>query len=307
LTENPSAYLAALRAGLEALAPNADFVPLREGLATLSLLDPALSGDLAAPAELDPSSGMPSVGWLLRALGALSSARSVGEAELARALRLDPEVGLRMQARQRVADVQEVPVLPTSRLRGAIRRRGVTTDFLLVFDRLTTDSHWLRTRVDLTGPAGWEERGPVCLLPDGSVRLDEGLTHLLGRHLHTPISALCFQIQDGTGALVTRLSRGRIGPFWFPGQGLPEGVPPILSSGLVLHASKEILDRTITRSAQNDPLGVLRGGREDVLPEEMGLVRERRFAASPALHPSLLSWSSSLGCAVTVARLAPGG
>lgn len=307
MTERPSAYLAALRAGLEALAPNADFVPLREGVATLAVLDPAISGDLAAPAELDPRSGMPSLGWLLRARGALSSARPIGEDELARALRLDPEVGARMQARHRVAQLQDIPALPTSRLRGAVRRRGTTTDFLLTFDRLTTDAQWLRTRIDLTGPAGWEDRGPVRLNPDGSVRLDEGLGHLLGRHIHTPISALCLQLQDGTGALVTRLSRGSIGPFWFPGQTLPEGVPPTLASGLVLHGSREILDRAIARSAQNDPLHALRGEREDILPEEMGLVRERRFAASPALHEPLLDWSSSLGCAVTLARLAPGG
>jgi len=299
---NVGGYLGALRAGLRALAPNADFVPLAEAQATLDLLDPAISGDLAAPVEID-GSGMPALSWLLRARGALAAAEPVPQAELDRARRLDPAIATRMEARDRLAALQGQGCLPTSRLRGAVRRRGATTDFLLTFDRMTPEATWVRTRVDLTGPAGWEEAGPIQLNRDGTVRLHEGLSHLLGRHLNTPIGALCLQLQDGTGALVSRLSRGVVGPFWFPGQELGAGVPAELGRGLTLHGAREILGREVLRSAENDPLYALRGERPEILPPDLGLVRERRFAASPALAAPLRRWAQGLGCAITVAKL----
>ncbi|MCO4771858.1 MAG: hypothetical protein KDA24_17635 [Deltaproteobacteria bacterium] len=299
-------YLGALRAGLEALAPNADYVPLREALATVDVLHPKVIGSLADPAEVDERSGLPSLSWVFRASGALGAAEPVPAEDLARAMRLDPAIGERMAARSRLADRRSAPLLPTSRLRGAVRRRGATTDFVLTFDRMTPDGLWMRMRVDLTGPAGWEDRGPVRLNPDGSVDLHEGLSHLMGRHLLTAIGALCLQLQDGTGALVTRLSRGVVGPFWFPGQRLPEGVPAGLARGLVLHGSREILGREVATSADQDPLHRMLGEREERLPPEMGLTRERRFAATTGLHGEIQRWAQRHGCAVTVAPLLPG-
>jgi len=296
-------YLGALRAGLTSLAPNLDFVPLREALGSCALLDPAVSGELALPAEL-AECGLPSTAWLLRGAGALTAAVPVSAAELARARRLDAEVAARMEARARLAELKASgDRLPSSRLRGAVRRRGATTDFLLTFDRLVPDGRWLRLRVDLTGPAGWETSGPIRLNTDGSVRLHEGLQHLVGRHLLTPLGAVASQLQDGTGAMVTRLSRGMVGPFWFPGQPLPDGVPAALAAGLVLHASLEVLARDLRDSADQDPLGA---PLPPLLPDGMGLARSRRFAASPGMEGPLRAWAEEKGCAVTVARLVPG-
>ena len=66
-SERVGPYLRALLAGLEALAPNEDFVPLEEAAAHLRALDPANGGALLLPAEVDDGSGLPSFGWLERA------------------------------------------------------------------------------------------------------------------------------------------------------------------------------------------------------------------------------------------------
>ncbi len=300
-TSRIAGYLGALRAGLNALGPNADFVPLPEARATLQLLDPALCGDLLDPAEADPRSGMPASGWFNRATGLVRATRGSPPPtpdQIARARELDPVLGARLQTRaslHRFAEGERF--LPGSRLQGAIRRRGATTDFLLTFDRITPDALWLRVRVDLTGPAGWEARGPIQLLDDGSVQLDDGLRHLLGRHLLTPVTALRLQIQDGVGALVSRLSRCVVGPFWFPGVPLPFDVPPELGSGLVLHASSEVLGLQVRTSAHADPLTPPPA---EPLAEGYGVFRDRRFAASAALVQPLSRWSAARGCRVVV-------
>ena len=294
-------YLRALLAGLDALGPNADFVPLREARSTLELLDPTLAADLLDPAEANPRSGMPSLAWISRGTGLVRAGREgrgPSDREVERARSLDPALALRLDARRRLrAFADDRSFLPGSRLRGAVRRRGATTDFLLTFDRITPDALWLRVRVDLTGPAGWEDTGPITLHEDGAVTLDAGLPHLLSRHLLTPITALRHQLQDGTGALVSRISRCALGPFWFPGIPLPSEVPQRLGAGLVLHASSEVLGQQVRASAHVDPL--VRPPAEPV-PAGYGLFRDRRFAATGALVDDLRSWSADRGCRVVV-------
>ena len=301
-------YLRALAAAVQALGPNADFVPFREAIATLEVLDPALCADLLDPPETDPRSGMPALGWIHRAIGLARAGRgrtTPTEQEVARARALDPALATRLEARRTLqGHIEEHRLLPGSRLRGAIRRRGATTDFLLTFDRLTPDALWLRVRVDLTGPAGWEVHGPIQLLEDGSVELDEGLRHLLGRHLLTPVTALRHQLQDGTGALVSRLSRCALGPFWFPGVPLPSGVPDELGEGLVLHASSEVLGQQVHASRHDDPLAP---PTDEPVAEGYGLFRDRRFAATTALVTPLERWSRDQGCRVVVHDLSRRG
>ncbi len=300
-------YLRALSAAVQALGPNTDFVPLREAIATLELLDPTLCADLLDPPETDPRSGMPALGWIHRGLGLARAGRggtAPSELEVARAQALDPALATRLQARRVLHRfLGERRILPGSRLRGAIRRRGATTDFLLTFDRLTPDALWLRVRVDLTGPAGWEVRGPIQLLDDGSVELDEGLRHLLGRHLLTPVTALRHQLQDGTGALVSRLSRCALGPFWFPGVPLPSGVPDELGGGLVLHASSEVLGQQVHTSRHDDPLAA---PTDEPVADGYGLFRARRFAATTAIVRPLELWSRAQGCRVVVHDISRG-
>ena len=294
-------YLRALGLALEALAPNADFVPLAEARATLQLLDPCLGGDLLDPAEVNPRSGMPALAWITRGTGLVRAGTTGGaptEASVARARALDPILAERLAARRALHGfAQGIVFLPGSRLRGTVRRRGATTDFLLTFDRITPDALWLRVRVDLTGPAGWESRGPISLADDGTVTLNDGLAHLLGRHLLTPVTALRHQLQDGTGALVSRLSRCALGPFWFPGVPLPTGVPDAIGRALVLHATSEVLGQQVRQSRHDDPLAAPLA---EPVPDGYGLYRDRRFAASRGVVDVLDAWSRSLGCRVVV-------
>ena len=294
-------YLRALDAALDALGPNADFVPFQQARDTVALLDPTLCADLLDPAEADPRSGMPSWAWLSRATGlvrAQRDGRAPSADDVARARTLDPTLADRLDARRRVhAFSAEREFLPGSRLRGAVRRRGATTDFLLTFDRITPDALWLRVRIDLTGPAGWESRGPITLEESGAVTLDDGLNHLLGRHLLTPITALRHQLQDGTGALVSRIARCTLGPFWFPGVRLPTAVPDRFGRGLVLHATSEVLGQQVRHSRHADPLG---GPPSEPVPDGYGVFRDRRFAASRALAEDLDQWCRSRGAPTVV-------
>jgi hypothetical protein len=308
--ERAGPYLRALVAGLSALAPNDDHVPLREALAHLQALDPATSGDLLTPAEIDTRSGLPGFPWMERALAEQSIARDgagysqTSDAEISRAVRLDPVLGDRMGARRALHKLLlDRPLLPISRLSAALKRLGKTTDFVLAYDRMTPVGAWMRIRAELSGRAGWDKHGPFSRTSDGRVTVDSGMQHLLSRHLATPLLALSAQLTEATGAQVTRLSRSFVGPFWFPGLSLPDQVPEALSKGLLLHLSTEVVARDIRNSGHRDPLVPKTIG--EVVPEGYGLYRSRRFAASPGLITPVKSWAAGQGIDVVVVSLVP--
>ncbi|MDP7112416.1 MAG: hypothetical protein QGH45_10645 [Myxococcota bacterium] len=164
-------YTRALQAGVDALAPNDDHVPLPRTLAHLQALDPALSGDLLLPGEVDDRSGLPAFVWMERAL-----------------------------AEQAV-------------------------------------------------------------------------------------------------------SRGALGPFWFPGFPLPDGVPATLGRGLVLHSTAEVVGDDVHTSAHRDPL--IAPDPEERPPDGTWLYRERRLAVSAGLIDAARSWAADRGCVVPVVGLHP--
>ena len=304
-------YLRALQAGLHALAPNDDFVPLRESIAHLQALHPALSGQLLAPAELDVRSGLPSFPWMERALAEKTLTEGSGgyatisDDEIASARRLDPELGQRMQHRRILHQhLFANDLLPLSRLNVALKRLGRSTDFAVAFDRMTPAGYWMRIRAELSGPAGWERSGPLSRTKDGRAVADPGLQHLLSRHLITPLLALRTQLSEATGGEVRRLSRSFVGPFWFPGLPLPEQVPAALQGGLLLHLSTEAVAADIRRSVHRDPWRRPLPG--EAAPEGYGLYRERRFAASPNLVTPTRDWAAGEGVDVVVSPLVPG-
>src|SRR5262245_27051484 len=95
--ERVGPYVRALMAGLTALAPSEDHVPLSAALDHLAALDPTNGGALLAPGEVWPRTGMPTYSWLERARSeAEFAARGTGpepsEAELVRVHALDPEL-----------------------------------------------------------------------------------------------------------------------------------------------------------------------------------------------------------------------
>lgn len=302
--ERVTPYLRALRSGLHALAPNEDHVPLLEADAHLAALDPELSGDVLAPGEVDPASGLPAFAWMARAVGEQAVATG-GDGGLSgdweRVARLNAGLAARMEGRTRLhVHLRRHQILPVSRLRAALRRRGTAWDYALSYDRMMPGGGWMRLRADLSGPARWSE-GLLAHRTDGTVSVDDGLQHLLARHSLTPVAALRTHLEEGLSVQVPRISRAVLGPFWFPGMPLPGGVPDAARGALILHAAVEVLGVDIRRSVHRDPWVPRRA--DEAVPEGCGVFRERRFAASPGAVDGLSEWAASRGTPVEVVPL----
>ena len=298
-------YVRALRVGLHALAPNDDHVPLAQALRHLRALDPALSGDLLLPAEVDDRSGLPAVVWMERALAEQAVAEGADpdrpDGDLERAAALDPALGARMRHRAALHEqLRRGSLLPASRLVIVARRRHPTEDYRAAFDLLSPTGLWVRLRVDFRGGPGWAD-GLLVVHPDGKVTADVGMRHLFARHAATPLLAMARQLAVSTGARITRLARSAVGPFWFPGFPLPEGVPPAFGRGLLLHLATEVLGEDVHRSAHRDPWQLPHP--DDRPPDGYGIYRERRFAASAPLIGPARDWARGRGCDVMVVPL----
>ena len=241
-----------------------------------------------------------------RAVGEQAVARGAmppGQTDWDRAARLDPALAARMQARERLhAHLRANDILPLSRLRAALRRRGASWDYALSYDRMMPGGGWMRLRVELSGPARWSD-GLLSHQPDGSVSVDPGFQHLLARHSVTPIVALRLHLAEALTVQVPRISRAFLGPFWFPGMALPDGAPAAAVGALVLHGSLEILGVDVLRSVHQDPWVPRRVG--EVVPEAYGLFRERRLAASPHAVDGLVAWAQGRGAPVEIVPLTP--
>lgn len=305
-TERAAPYIRALRSGLEALAPHGDHVPLSETTALLAALAPGLSGEVLAPARADPVSGMPDFAWISRALAEQHLAANgddqtdLSDDAIDRALRLDPELGQRMQARRRLHRFLRLnPILPSSRLIAAVHRKKPSVDITLTWDRLTPSSCWQRLRCTARWPT-LNFMGPIQLTGEGNVAVPEGVVHLFSRHAAVPLLGLREQLSHGLGAHIFRLSRSTIGPFWFPGIPVHRFAPDALGTGLLLHLATEILAEDVHQSRHLDPL--LRDERGRV-PEGLGLFRQRRFAASRSLLEPLADWGRTVEMELQVAPI----
>ena len=299
-------YLRALRAGLSALAPHEDFSPLSAADAHLRVLAPDVSGDLLGPAEVHDITGMPSFPWLERAraerrLG--GEGRAVSAAELERAAELDARLGARMRQRQELhAELAGVDLIEPVRFRVQLVRLSPEVVVRLTFDHLEPSGTWLRVRVDAAAPPGVERLGAVTVVGT-SATAEPGLVHLLARHASTPLIGLHEQLTVALDARVTRLSVSRVGPFWFPGIPVAQGVPEKLGQGLLLHAWRESLDVEVQKRSARDPLRS--GPSQALVPRGLGYQSERRFAVHPALEPVLLRWLNASGVRSIVTPLVP--
>lgn len=298
-------YVRALMAGLTALAPSEDHVPLSAALDHLAALDPMNGGALLAPGELWPRTGMPTYSWLERARSeAEFAARSTGpepsEADLVRVHALDPELSARMRARRDLhRHLKHAELLPSTRLLGAVRWRELPeVRIALAYDRIAPDGRWARVRIEVVTSA---EQGPLNVDSVGRLKIDPSLRHLMTRHFGTPLEALRTQLEQSADLRVTRLSRSWIGPFWFPSIELPAHVPAALGEGLLLHASTEVIDATLGEHRLLDPLAT-------DPPESNGwpMFRERRFAAAGRALDAVAAWSQQLGTRLSVVPLTVG-
>ncbi|MCO4746405.1 MAG: hypothetical protein KC912_16530 [Proteobacteria bacterium] len=297
--ERVGPYVRALSTALSAAAPHGDFVPLAEAHAQLAAMDPAMSGPLLLPAEVDSRSGMPTFTWLERAIAESGLAREANppsEDEVRRAMRLDPELGERLASRRRLHQhLLWRPVLSSMRLDVQLRRLSQSADFAVIYDRVEPRGTWLRVRIEVSAPT--RDAGALSLTDAGKVRVDPGLSHLITRHSAVPLLAMQKQIEAACRGTVTRLARSRIGPFWFPGVQLPGSVPEVLGRGLVLHLQSEVVADDVHSAAHRDPL--VDAPREAPRAGQQ-VFRERRFAAANAMVDALHNWCLSVGTPTTI-------
>ncbi len=302
-------YLRALAAGLHALSPSDQHVPLAEAFAHLRAMEPELSGDLLAPAEIDAATGMPAWTWMERARAEAEVARAstiegLAEDELALASRADPRLGARLRSRQATHRfLRGVELLPLSRATARLRRLGRAAEVLVVHDRIAPDGCWQRISLDLSLPPEALQQDGFRIQAETWVELPIGVQHLLTRHASGSLLALHGAVESGLEGAVTRLSRARVGPFWFPGLALPEQAPPAARGALVLHLSRELLAADVPSDRHRDPWEAPPPGERP--PTGLHIFRERRFAASPPAVEGLVSWSEGRGARAIVVPLLP--
>lgn len=295
-------YVRALATGLNQLAPHGDFVPLVPALAHLRALDPAISGDQLLPAEVHDDTGMPGFGWMQRAISEkvlADEGSDPTEADIERAARLDPELSKRLLHRRLLREhVRGSELLPVTHLEGALRRMGKVVEVTGAYDRLAPDGRWVRIRFIVRAPGPVGKIGPFKILQGGRLVVDPLLQHLFTRHFASPLMLLREQLGANAQAEVVRLSRGWVGPFWFPGVSLPAGLPPALGKGLLLQLAHEIVAEDVHHAAHLDPLLDIR---DEVVPAGQKVFRERRFAASANVMQPLTAFCHGTGirCPIT--------
>lgn len=307
--ERVGPYLRALAAGLHALSPSDQHVPLAEAFAHLRALEPELSGELLGPAEIDGLTGMPAWTWVERAraeaeVARASASEGLGEDELALASKADPRLGARLRSRQATHRfLRGVELLPLSRASARLRRLGRDAEVLVVHDRIAPDGCWQRINLDISLPREALQQDGFRIEAETWVALPIGVQHLLTRHASGSLTGLHAAIEGGLEGAVTRLSRARVGPFWFPGLILPEQAPLAAQGALVLHLSRELLAADAPSDRHRDPWEAPPSG--ELPPTGLHVFRERRFAASPPAVKGLASWSEARGARAIVVPLLP--
>jgi len=147
---------------------------------------------------------------------------------------------------------------------------------------------WVRIVVQLA----LVDRSQAVAVRDGRVVVHPGVLHVLTRHAPVPLVALRTLLQRTCVADVVRVSRARVGPFWFPGLVLPAGVPGELGRGLLLHLDQDVIGHDVRTSLHADPW---RPAPDERLPAGHGRVVERRFAGSSELRRPLEAWAAASG------------
>lgn len=296
-------YVRALHSAVNTLAPDETWVPMRRALNHLHAIDPAVSGNLLAPAELSASTGMPAYTWMARAVAEQELARSLDAAghksdgELERVSRLDQDLGERMRIRRSLHQhLRGKTLLASTYMDGAVRRLEPQTDTHIRYDRTSPDGRWLRIQFDLRTPKGRAPLG-TAFAGEGRVQVKDSLQHLLTRHFSTPLTALMASLADVTNAQVLTLTRAYLGPFWFPGMTLPVSAPPQLGQGLLLHATREILATELDGAHHLD---AFEPAPEERIPDGYGVFRERRFSCSQPLLVPVRDWCERAGFRGTV-------
>ena len=290
-------YVRALRAAVYALAPDADHVPAEATDTHLHALDPAVSGPLLLPATIDTVTGLPSSSWLDRVRAerdALHQTQAIDADRIARASQADPQLAARLQGRRRLMDWLSGRSLLPDLAVGAkvLRDDGSQRVVQLTVDRRLDGAGWIRLRADVVDTR--QTAGVVARMDEaGRILLRAGLGELLTRHTISPLPGVYGILTEVAGLRVRRLSRGCIGPFWFPGGSVPDHAPEWASQGLSLHQSLVVMADDVRHSHHTDPWLRLPQHGGEGLPAGFGVYRSRRFAVSPAIAEAVRSWSTA--------------
>ena len=251
--ERVGPWVRALGAAVAVAAPNDDFVPVGAASAHLHALDPELSGDVLAPAEIDPCSGMPALAWMTRATAEKALGVRVSEPS-GDVQRLDPALAERMRARAALSrHLRDHPLLPTLSVQARVRRAGQRSEGFVVFDHIDPEGCWVRTRVELRGQAYQTDLGLMHVHEGGVATVPDGVHDVFARHVRTPLPSLYATLQDVSGDAVVRASRARIGPYGFPGGPWQHDAPASVQRTLVLHAVHEVIGENIRATRIVDP------------------------------------------------------
>ncbi len=305
--ERAGPYLRALAAAVHALAPNDDFVPALPLANHLRALDPALSGTLLTPAELDAQSGLPSFAWFDRARAEQVLARAEPDrdptpADIQRAHALDADLAERLASRGRLRPfLRANPLTLSSHLHAALIQLQPRTIVRLTYDHHDPVGRLTRLRVELHGSGLRSALGPIRVHPNGA-EPDAAAIHLLARHTSTPLPGLVDPLQEVFDAAVVRVARAQIGPFWFQGGPLPSDVPADLGAGLLLHAAVDLMGLRQPAAAHADPWRPP----HRLVREHWAGWRERRFAASEAVRRAVEAWCRAQGVAPRLVPIRPG-
>jgi len=289
-------YVRALGAAVYAAAPSDDFVPMRAALAHLRALDPDLSGAQLAPADVNDETGMPALSWMTRAWAEQVVARETP------ALSSGPlgDAALSQRLAQRAAlftHLRESPLLPAQDVRAQVKRLAGATSACVWFDHLDPGGRWARVRVDLVGAPEQRDLGLCAVSSSGRITCAHGLLDLLARTANLPLGLLRMALSDVALARVSRVSRGAIGPFWMPGVGLPEGVPPGIARSLCLNLVHEVAGDGVSHAGVADPVDAAPVAG---LPHGVDAFRERRFAVSRGAESAVRAWVATTGARVVV-------
>lgn len=306
-------YLRALRAGLHALALDADFSPLPTLDAHLAALDPAVSGPLLAPASVDPHTGLPDATWMARAVAeraALIERPPPSPERVARIAAHDPELAARLEGRIGLArHLRHHELLPELSVSARVVRRAgpVLERVRAVVDRRLPGAGLVRLRVDV-GPTGAPGEVVARVQPDGTAVLQPGVAELLVRHIRTPLLLLNAVLQDVLEAPVLRVSVGFVGPFWFPGGPTDARAPAWAEGALVLHAVRGVVGDTVRTSGCADPFYDVgaQSSQAGPSPEAApGTWRDRMLAVSPPVLDAARAWVAERGGSGGVVAIQP--
>ncbi len=281
-------YLRAVRAAADALALDRDGLDLEAVHTHLAALDPALSGDLFSPAEVDDATGMPAWTWLHRAHAEQRApAAPPAAAQSARQAQ-------RRRAREHLAGAPLLPCLPVFDV--AWSRTDPPTA-RLAWAAVLPDGGWLRASVEIAVDRALPHQRAPTLGPASHASL--------ARAALLPLPALTRLAALRLDGALRSARRVRIGPLWFPDVELPAGVPAELGQGVALHARTEVIERTLEGLSHADPLEP--PGLADAPPEGFGLHIGRRIAAFGRALDAARAWANDLGMPSLVQPIAPAG